>query len=235
MENASKALLMAGGVLITLLVIGAFMLMINTVSDYQKSNSQITSNTQLVKFNEQFTQYIRNDLKGVDLISLTNRVDDYNKKTGGVGEIDYSEKITLTININRAKYIDLLGGEEPTVFTKPKYVIDARGDVNGFYDNITKCRKLEENNSINNLKKLISKIDDLKDGETKVYDIIKGHLKDSQGNSLDDVRDLEQIIKILKDYQEYSAFKFATFNCYNTVADYYESGQIRSLTVDFIK
>ena len=39
MENASKALIMAGGILIALLVLGALLLMINNLSDYQKSNS----------------------------------------------------------------------------------------------------------------------------------------------------------------------------------------------------
>ena len=88
MENASKALLIAGGVLITLLVVGALLLMINNMSDYQKSNSQLVAVSQLSDFNEQFTQYVRDDLKGIELISLANKVMDYNTKTGGVGEIN---------------------------------------------------------------------------------------------------------------------------------------------------
>ena len=39
MENASKALVMAGGILIALLVIGALLLMFNQVSDYQRSGT----------------------------------------------------------------------------------------------------------------------------------------------------------------------------------------------------
>ena len=38
MENASKALLMAGGMLIALLVIGALLLAFNQIGDYEKVN-----------------------------------------------------------------------------------------------------------------------------------------------------------------------------------------------------
>ena len=41
MENASKALLMAGGILISLLVIGALVLMFNQIGDYEKGNQGI--------------------------------------------------------------------------------------------------------------------------------------------------------------------------------------------------
>ena len=39
MENASKALLMAGGILIALLIIGALLLMFNQISTYKQSES----------------------------------------------------------------------------------------------------------------------------------------------------------------------------------------------------
>ena len=51
MENASKALLMAGGILIALLVIGALLLMFNQLSSYQKTNSDVEKQSQLVEFN----------------------------------------------------------------------------------------------------------------------------------------------------------------------------------------
>ena len=80
MENASKALTMAGGILIALLVLGALLLMFNQVSDYKKTETVSEEAAQLAQFNEQFTQYERNNLAGVDLISLINKVVDYNKK-----------------------------------------------------------------------------------------------------------------------------------------------------------
>ena len=66
MENASKALLMAAGVLIVILIVSVFMFFINQVSDYQKTNEDAIKDSQLSTFNEQFAQYARKDLKGVD-------------------------------------------------------------------------------------------------------------------------------------------------------------------------
>ena len=104
MENASKALIMAGGILIALLVLGALLLMFNNLSDYQKSNSDLTESGQLATFNEQFTQYERDDLTGTEVISLANMVYDYSRRSGKVGELDYSQKITLTVKIDTTKF-----------------------------------------------------------------------------------------------------------------------------------
>ena len=57
MENASKALLMAGGILTALLVIGALILMFNQLGIYQKSNSQAEKNSQIAAFNRKFEKY----------------------------------------------------------------------------------------------------------------------------------------------------------------------------------
>ena len=93
---------MAGGILIALLVLGALLLMFNQLSDYQRSNTELLNRSPISEFNSQFTQYARNDLQGYDLISLINKVVDYNRRTGIYGELDYNIKITLTINITSA-------------------------------------------------------------------------------------------------------------------------------------
>ena len=126
MENASKALVMAGGILIAILVVGSLLLMFNQLSYYQRSNSDITKNSQLSEFNQQFVQYSRNDLQGVELVSLVNKVVDYNRRTSGYGEINYDEKITLNITITdafRNKY-----GAELNQFTPGVYTITNNSD-----------------------------------------------------------------------------------------------------------
>ena len=100
MENATKALLMAGGLLISILVVGLLVIGYRSISDYQQSASNIKKDQQLSSFNQNFTQYVRDDLVGTDVISLVNKIADYNKKTGGVGEIDYSYKISIKIKLN---------------------------------------------------------------------------------------------------------------------------------------
>lgn len=74
MENATKALVMAGSILIALLIIGALLLMFNNLSSYQNTNQQNIKDAQIVEFNNQFTTYIRDDVKGNELYSLLNSV-----------------------------------------------------------------------------------------------------------------------------------------------------------------
>ena len=101
MENASKALLFAGTVLIAIITISLFVLTINKISDYKSSSTELASATELAKFNEQFTQYVRDDVKGVELITLLNSVVNYNAKgvDKAIGELDYTKKITVKVNI----------------------------------------------------------------------------------------------------------------------------------------
>lgn len=78
MENASKALIMAGSVLIALIIIGAFMLMFRNLTDYQEKSDIVTHQQQIVEFNNQFSTYDRTGLRGNDMLSLMNRIIDYN-------------------------------------------------------------------------------------------------------------------------------------------------------------
>ena len=57
MENASKALLMAGGILIALLILGALIMMFTSLQDYQNTNDAQTKNSQIAQFNNQFEPY----------------------------------------------------------------------------------------------------------------------------------------------------------------------------------
>ena len=99
MENASRALTMAGGILIALLIIGALVLMFNQIGDYEKGKSSDEKLSQVVEFNKQFTQYTYDDIKGYELISLINKVIDYNGKNGVGNSVDYNKKITVKVDV----------------------------------------------------------------------------------------------------------------------------------------
>ena len=95
MENASKALIMAGSVLLALIVIGAFILMLTNLNDYQEKNDTTLQQQQIVEFNNQFSTYDRTGLRGTDMLSLMNRIIDYNsrKTTEDIG----FQKMKITI------------------------------------------------------------------------------------------------------------------------------------------
>ena len=96
MENASKALIMAASVLIALMIIGALLLMFNSLSNYQSSGDQQEQEQQVTDFNVQYSSYDRDNLRGTDMISLMNKVLDYNDRNRADG---YTEmKITIDMN-----------------------------------------------------------------------------------------------------------------------------------------
>ena len=80
MENASKALLMAGGMLIALLVIGALLLAFNQIGDYEKGKSSMVKSSQVADFNKEFGKYAGDDIKGYDILTIINKAIDFNLK-----------------------------------------------------------------------------------------------------------------------------------------------------------
>ncbi len=106
MENASKALIFAGSVLISLMIIGALVLMFNGLSNYQKSGTIDTRGAQVIEFNNQYETFNRNNVRGSDIYSLLNKVIDYNrrKSSEGTGQKDEGqflayEPMTITFDL----------------------------------------------------------------------------------------------------------------------------------------
>ncbi len=78
MENASKALLMAGGILIALLILGALIMMFTSLQDYQNTNDAQTKNSQIAQFNNQFEPYNKDNLTLMELKSVYNKIESNN-------------------------------------------------------------------------------------------------------------------------------------------------------------
>ncbi len=108
MENASKALIMAGSVLLALLVIGSLVLMFNSLSNLKTEEAASDEVLKLIEYNKQIQTYNR-ELYGPELISLANLIQDYNYRQA---ELDTYDPITIQI--------DMTGlNEEP--YLKKKY------------------------------------------------------------------------------------------------------------------
>lgn len=102
MENAVKALLIAAGMFIALLLISLIVILYNDVSEYYASQHENKELEQVAEFNAKFENYNRKNVRGSDLLSLMNRVIDYNASESYVEDKSY-EKIKVTIT---------LGGED---------------------------------------------------------------------------------------------------------------------------
>lgn len=100
MENASKALIMAGGVLISLLVIGLLVFFFNNLSSWQNTKLSSEEVQQATEFNKQYDVYAR-DVYGSEILSLANKIADYNKREAG--NKGYSK---IELNIEFSKDLD---------------------------------------------------------------------------------------------------------------------------------
>ena len=78
MENASKALLIAAGILIGLILITMIIFGYNQISSYYTNREEVKQSEQLAEFNKQYIGYDREDVRGSDLLSLVNKIIDYN-------------------------------------------------------------------------------------------------------------------------------------------------------------
>lgn len=79
MENASKALIMAGGVLISIIIISAVVMVYSNMRQGSQMQDEALKAEQVSKFNMQYTSYEKN-IRGVDLMSLINMAEDNNSK-----------------------------------------------------------------------------------------------------------------------------------------------------------
>lgn len=73
MENASKALLMAGGVLIAIIIIALLVRSFTGIGQFQKAKLTQEEQEKLVAFNEQYTKYLNQYVYGTEVRTLINK------------------------------------------------------------------------------------------------------------------------------------------------------------------
>ena len=141
MENASKALLMAGGMLLAILILTLLIYAWNLFSNYQSSGDKLANIENTAKFNQQFTNYDRDDVEGYELISLVNQVVDYNERKSTEGKNDEKyNPITVTINLDN-KNKDFAKESKNSLITATSYT--QSNAVNTFKNLIDTASRIE--------------------------------------------------------------------------------------------
>lgn len=125
MENASKALIMAGGMLLAILIVSLLVYAWSLFSKYQLSKDSLSDVEDTAKFNEQFANYDRDDVQGYELISLVNKIVDYNYRKSKDEEAKSDDKyspITITIDFGSdANMKKLSYNSNNTLFTSSNF------------------------------------------------------------------------------------------------------------------
>ncbi len=96
MENASKALIIAGGILLALLILSTLIYVGTTMSNMADQQNQSKQLEQTAEFNRTYEAYNRSRLYGTDVISVVNRAIEYNSNLD-TDESEYFINITLIL------------------------------------------------------------------------------------------------------------------------------------------
>ena len=232
MENASKALLIAAGILIGLILISMVLYGYNQISSYynaKESNKQIM---QMTEFNKQYISYNRDDVRGSDLLSLINKIVDFNAIN------TEQEPIEITIKIRKGSQgFNYIFDESKNKNINSKIWIDTSRDIvytansndeEGISRLISIANEIEATYPQGVATKLSANI------STLMY-----------GNSLKDPEDLLSQLKIneaqygglktiqedILQYYQYQQFKRAHFDCTNLIYDI--NGRVKSFDFEF--
>lgn len=214
MENASKALIMAGSVLIALLILGALLLMFNNLSSYQKVGERDTREAQVIEFNNQFTTYLRDDVRGSDMISLMNRIVDYNTRKGN--NTEGFEKMKIEITGIDVKNLLMYDKDHDEQIIKTQYNQD---NIN----ELLTIKGLEDKYQAKYITALSSNISKVMASQEETQNILPKNINTYVGG-------YAQIKKDTAKYYQYSQFKRLHFNCDTNATKYStSSGRITEL------
>lgn len=97
MENATKALLIAGGVLIAIIILAIGVGLYKIYSNQAKEYNQIISNTEIQKFNSKFIIYVgRENITPQEIVTVVNLAKEYNNEVTINIKDGYNEKIEIS-------------------------------------------------------------------------------------------------------------------------------------------
>lgn len=241
MENAAKALLIAGGMLIALMIIGALLLMFNQIGDYEKGQQSNEKTSQLAEFNLDFEKYMDDKgITGADIISLINKVINYNEKAkkGGVNNsVDYNIKMSITVSglddFNK-KYAYDKENDNDSLFPKSTYKFDESTTNNSLKQLLIDFRANEGELGIENLKRLSSIYNGNENERTNIANIKEKLLEINYELYKEwDGKTTSPTLNTIKKYRQYSEFKGSTFVI--SQEPKYEKGQIKDLFFKFSK
>lgn len=239
MENITKALLIAAGVLIAIMILSLIIIFGNQMTEYFTEMHDIKMVEQTVDFNNRFENYNGQTIRGNEIISVMNRVIDYNNTSAGMEGYD---PVIIEIDLKghqndtNFKYSD----SDSSIFNGNLIsgkISNADGNDTRLINIANLSTTLVNNSGIANLtdtklQKLSSEISTILDDSNEDYRAEK--LKNILGYVVTDVNEINKIKNVTKQYYQYTQFKRAMFNCtgvkYNTA-----NQRVNEITFDIVE
>ena len=158
MDNAAKALMIAGGILLAILVISMGVYIWQLSGDFINQGENEKEQERIIAFNREYESYQRQALRGADVITIINKVRNNNIKNKDAQEL----LITWEINLKQ----DLTGENNKTILKKGKHTEELSGSrftqlfedknaVKSFKNLYFRCEALEYNETTGKVNKII--------------------------------------------------------------------------------
>ena len=135
MENASKALIIAGAILLAILIISLGIMIYNQASGVVNNNAM--SEVDISTFNQKFTQYEGDNVRGAQVNSLLDQV----RSNNITYQDDETRKIKVTVTGTWSGTVpsgDLLTGTYTKASTGSTYTVETGEDADtGYINSVT--------------------------------------------------------------------------------------------------
>lgn len=210
MENATKALLMAAGILIAIIILSIAIAVYGNISSFYQTKQNNISQEQIAAFNSEYAVYDRSDVTGFELVGLINKAIDFNQNrvygASNTNEDDLTElgdgyqAITISVKTVNNDYKGNLFSNNNV----DKYTGKNSGSRKSLENKIYEMRKLEGSISPSDLTKLSSRATDIANAEGSDREYLIYLITNKKYTISND-----EIFK----YSDYLIFKRGTFKC----------------------
>lgn len=247
MENATKALLIAAGVFFGIMILSTCIFAYTQITEYYRNEEKEDLIKQTIKFNNEYEAYIRNNVRGNEILSLINKVVDYNKREADMPGIRF-QRMILSIDFdgkeNEFKYSKDYGLKPETIIKScnnnsndsdlykisnavtniQQYSGYTEKQLQGLAKNISNIFAPDEYTAGN--KKLVSYQSAVKKRNSVIKEIL--------GVEYDSITDKNSLKKAALEYYQYQQLKRAHFDCIESQVTYNkQTGRIVKLSFKF--
>lgn len=246
MENANKALLISAGILLAIMILSLLVIFWGRLSGYYSSKHDAKIIEQDAKFNEQFDNYSGETIRGNELMSVMNRVVNYNTT---IADLEKYDKVIMSVDFNGYQKGNnfIYSSTDASIFSGIIGRDNKLTNTEASDANLEKMTNLPStlcsNSGISNmtdakLQKLSAEIynicDDNADVNTRNRKLqnILGYSESQVKNMSADT--LSKIREVTKKYYQYTQLKRAMFKCTSVEHNTSSNGRVNKITFEIV-
>jgi succinylglutamate desuccinylase len=217
MENASKALLIAGGMLLAILIATMLIFLNTNVKSMKKAESEKEAQEQLVAFNREYEAYNKKIMYGTDVITVVNKA------------IQNNKTMDLTDDVTKAYYVNI----------GIKLISDIKTEVDTTTTYPDKTTKTETTNKVEmaSCGLTAGSIHHLgaeeSGGRLKMDNTIIDFFNSPKNNTITEVNNKDTVVTTIT-YNPLNVFKKTIFTCSDVTYDN-RTGRINSMTFEEVQ